>query len=55
MPHDNLVRKLNAACRALSPPDPELCGALQAAYNIALAKGYVTGEVTAEVVQPKDD
>lgn len=52
MNYNALARKINAAARAIN--DPELCAALKAAYYIALAKGYVTGEVTAEVIEPKD-
>ena len=55
MNHNNLARKINAVCRTLDPPVPELCAALQVAYNIALEHGIVTEEVTAEVVQPKED
>lgn len=53
MNFNNLARRVNAVSREIN--DPELCAALQEAYDIALAKGYVTSEITSEVVQPKDD
>jgi hypothetical protein len=55
MNHNNLARKVIAACRTLDPPVPALCAKLQEAFAIALEHGIVTDEVTSAAVAPKDE